>query len=266
MATTGLPEQVRHSARPVVPSRARRSRRGQSLVEFAIILPVFLLVVGAAIDLGRLFFAYVATENAAKEGAMYGSTNPRCDRVRQGCVDPGTVSWHIQQELTGVPSATHTAECLRGGTPVPMDVCDEGDAYRVTVSHSFALLTPILTPILGNSLQLTSRAVSLVVNEAFDPNATPIILPTPTPEPTAAPSATASPSASPSAAPSATPSPCTVPTFAGVRKNDAQAKWSNAGFTTRVQFASGSGNYVINTQSLQSGSGQACSASITVGP
>ena len=281
MASTGPSEQRRHAVpEPAAPAaapastapRGRRSRRsrGQSLVEFAIILPVFLLVVGAAIDLGRLFFAYVSTENAAKEGAMYGSTNPRCDRVRQGCVDPGTVSWHIQQELNGVPSATHTAECLRGGTPVSMDVCDEGDAYRVTVSHSFALLTPILTPILGNNLQLTSRAVSLVVNEAFDPNATPIILPTPTPVPTVAP--TASPSASPTvtsaptATPTATPSPCTTPSFAGVRKADAQAVWAAANFTTLVQFATGSGNYVINTQSLQAGSGQPCSVTITVGP
>ncbi|MDQ3880187.1 MAG: pilus assembly protein [Chloroflexota bacterium] len=240
----------------------RRRTRGQSLVEFAIILPVFLLVVGAAIDLGRLFFAYVSTENAAKEGAMYGATNPRCDRVRAGCVDPGTVTWHIQQELDRVPSATHTAECLRGGAPVSMADCDEGDSYRVTVSHSFALLTPILTPILGNNLQLTSRAVSMVVNEAFDPNATPIILPTPTATPTPPPSATPSATASPSAA----PTPCTVPSFAGARKTDAQNTWDAAGFSTTVQFAPGTGNYVIRTQSLQAGSRSACTASITVGP
>lgn len=250
----------------MVNRKPRRSSRGQSLVEFAIILPVFLLVLGAAIDLGRLFFAHVATENAAKEGAMYGATNPRCDQVRVGCVNPGTVSWHVQQELTGVSSVTHVAECLRGGAPISIDLCEEGDTYRVTVTHNFALLTPILTPILGNSLQLTSRAVSVVLNEAFDPSAPIISFPTalPTALPTVLPSASALPSASlpPGATP--TPAPCTVPNFSGVKKNSAQLVWTTAGFTTLVQFGPGNGNYTIQTQSLQAGSGAACSATVTV--
>ncbi len=156
-----------------------RSLRGQSLVEFAIVLPVLVLVIGGAVDLGRLFFAYVSTENAAKEGAMYGATNPRCDTPKLQCSDPNTVRWHVVNELTDVPSVSHTAQCRRGGAAVSVEACQEGDRYHVTVTHQFSLLTPILTPFFGGGLELTSEASAVVVNSAFDPNAAPQPIPSP---------------------------------------------------------------------------------------
>ena len=41
--------------------------RGQSLVELALILPIFLLLIAGAVDLGRLFYAYVAIVDASKD-------------------------------------------------------------------------------------------------------------------------------------------------------------------------------------------------------
>ena len=49
---------------------------GQELVEFAIILPLLLLIVFGAVDLGRLFHAYITISNAAREGARYGIIYP----------------------------------------------------------------------------------------------------------------------------------------------------------------------------------------------
>lgn len=146
-------------------------------MEFAIVLPVLILVLGGAVDLGRLFFAYVSTENAAKEGAMYGATNPRCDAPKTGCSDPNTVRWHVQNELTNVPAVSHTVACRRGGAAVAVTSCQEGDRYHVRVTHNFALLTPILTPIFGNGVELNSEAAAVVLNSAFDPNAAPAPLP-----------------------------------------------------------------------------------------
>ncbi len=146
--------------------RRHRSSRGQSLVEFAVILPVFILVVGGTVDLGRLFFAYVSTESAAKEGAMYGATSPQCDRPRGACPDPNNVRWHVMNELTNVRDVSERVECLRGVAVVPVVQCQEGDTYRVTVTHTFGLLTPILSPVLGSRIELTSRASALVINSA----------------------------------------------------------------------------------------------------
>jgi Flp pilus assembly protein TadG len=45
--------------------------RGQSLVEFALLLPMLLLLVLGAMDFGRLFFTKIVLTNAAREGANY---------------------------------------------------------------------------------------------------------------------------------------------------------------------------------------------------
>jgi len=77
--------------------------KGQSLVEFAIMLPVLLLIFGAALDLGRLFYVHVAIENAAKEGALYGASNPARDGPTADCSDPNNVRWHVETESIGIP-------------------------------------------------------------------------------------------------------------------------------------------------------------------
>jgi PKD repeat protein len=63
---------------------------------------------------------------------------------------------------------------------------------------------------------------------------------------------------------------CTVPAFGTYKKNQAQALWTGAGFTTQVQFQAGQGNYNIGYQSLTGGTidpqPAGCASVITVGP
>lgn len=57
--------------------RITGGERGASVVEFAIILPLFLLLIGGMVDLGRAFYTEVMLTNAAREGArsaMYSQT------------------------------------------------------------------------------------------------------------------------------------------------------------------------------------------------
>ncbi len=46
-----------------------RDHRGQSIVEFALILPVFVLVLVGVFDLGRGIYAFNTISQAAREGA-----------------------------------------------------------------------------------------------------------------------------------------------------------------------------------------------------
>jgi len=46
-----------------------RHQHGQSMVEFALILPLFVLFIIGVFELGRAFFSYIAITNAAREGA-----------------------------------------------------------------------------------------------------------------------------------------------------------------------------------------------------
>ncbi len=50
--------------------------RGQSLVEFALTLPILLLLVLGTIDLGMGFRTYIALTNAAREGARWVTVYP----------------------------------------------------------------------------------------------------------------------------------------------------------------------------------------------
>ena len=52
---------------------SRHREGGQSLVEFALVLPVILLFLVGIADLGRLYNSAVAVESAAREAADYGS-------------------------------------------------------------------------------------------------------------------------------------------------------------------------------------------------
>ena len=132
-----------------------------------------LILLAAAIDLGRLFYAYVAVENAAKEGAFFGSRNPLCDDSgNPNCANPNNVVWHVQNEATNIgPQFTTNASCLTpaGALVQPINDCVDGFTYRVTVSYPFRLITPILGSIVNQNLTLTSESRATVISDAFDP-------------------------------------------------------------------------------------------------
>lgn len=58
---------------------SRHRSRGQSLVEFALVVPVVLSLFVIAIDLGRAMSAYNQVGSMAREGALYGSLHPDDD-------------------------------------------------------------------------------------------------------------------------------------------------------------------------------------------
>jgi TadE-like protein len=52
------------------------THKGQSLVEFALLIPAFLLMTVMIFDLGRAVYYSSTIHNAAREGARYGIVNP----------------------------------------------------------------------------------------------------------------------------------------------------------------------------------------------
>ena len=49
--------------------KKRRCEEGQAIVEFAIVLPIFLLLVMGIMDFGWLFYNYISVENSARNAA-----------------------------------------------------------------------------------------------------------------------------------------------------------------------------------------------------
>jgi len=65
------------------PRRASR-RKGQSIVELALTIFLLMAFLAAAVDLGRVFYTYIAVENMVGEAATYLANNPNNDYVITG--------------------------------------------------------------------------------------------------------------------------------------------------------------------------------------
>jgi Flp pilus assembly protein TadG len=143
--------------RPGLVGRVRRhlrSRsRGQSLVEFALLLPVFMLFFATTLDLGRLAAAQLSVANAAKEGAFQAAQTPTDFNASNPCPaagDSNKILCRVQLELRGsgitVSPADIAVACSQTGCPKTM-----GSRVTVTLTGRFQLLTPILAPFFGGT-------------------------------------------------------------------------------------------------------------------
>ncbi len=136
-----------------MPQRPRvRRADGQSLVEFALVFPVFLLLLFGLIDIGRFVYSANALNQAAREGARFGSVGAwaeTCKANRETCVEAET-----KNRLAAVPGATATASCTRYLTTQNTWVgatggCRTNDLLAVEVKAKFQILTPIFGQLLN---------------------------------------------------------------------------------------------------------------------
>lgn len=188
-------------------NRARPNRaQGQSVVEFALVLPVLLMLLAATLDLGRLAFARVTLENAAREGAFQASKTPTSYAANTAC--PGDAATNLvicrtQLESLGSPISIAATDVAMTCNPTD---CSPGIGHNVTVNVTghFALLTPILAVFFGGSSSLALASTATAQIETLPTPGPGLPWPTPTPTP--------SPSASPSPTPSQTSGAgCTAP-------------------------------------------------------
>jgi PKD repeat protein len=142
---------------------SRQKSRGQSLVEFALVLPVFLLFVAAALDLGRVFYANISMNNAARAGAFEAAKNPASFGAGQSCdaSDAGRIVCRVQFEARNtaiaISNSDITATCNSGCADAV------GSTVTVTVKGSFQLVTPILSAVFGGqNIPLRSSATAQI--------------------------------------------------------------------------------------------------------
>jgi Flp pilus assembly protein TadG len=155
------------------------------MVEFVLVLPVMFLLIGAAVDLGRLFYSNVAVDNAAKEGALAGSRQPLCDSPGLTiCADPNNVTWHVNHEApnlidgAGNSLMSSTVACRQPDGTLVQSITDclDGYTYQVTVSMPFRLVTPLISALVPSTITLTKEAQATVMTDAFDPSGLEVLL------------------------------------------------------------------------------------------
>lgn len=98
--------------------------QGASLVEFALVALLLILLLAGVVDLGRAFHSYIVITNASREGARYGSHFPG---------HAAGIVAAVQQEAAG-NGMTLTADNVQVTVPNP---AHSGDTIRVEVSFDF---------------------------------------------------------------------------------------------------------------------------------
>jgi Flp pilus assembly protein TadG len=117
--------------------------RGQSLVEFAFVLPALLLVLFALIDGGRFVFATNELGNAVRQGARAGIVRDYADAQCQGLTRDQCAAAITRRQLIAMPgSPVVTVSCST-------DPCRPGALYTVTAATVVTFLTPAVGQYLG---------------------------------------------------------------------------------------------------------------------
>ena len=160
--------------------RPRGRERGQALMEFAIVLPVFMLMLLGITDVGRAIWATTSLNAAAREGARYaivhgGTMSDPCPVGPAGpdsntapdvtCLFPSPSKQYIYDAvraaaMAGGSNVTVTA-CYGAGCTGNTDTADNrrGTPITVTVTSQINLVAPSFVGITSFTVSGTSTMV-----------------------------------------------------------------------------------------------------------
>jgi hypothetical protein len=206
--------------------------RGQAMVEFALILPILILLLLLAVDFGRVFFGWVALNNAARIAANEAGLHPDAwdvtpdatlqalyrqnvidDMESINCAAPGGGAW----TTADIPDPAFRDQAGSFST----DPYEVGDHAQVTLNCEFQFLTPLVGALVGDPMTIAALAEFPVRTGEID--GIPIGGAVPTPTPGSCPGSSA-----------------IVPSLVGQTVAAARIAWSGAGFTGAFNPATGS--------------------------
>lgn len=122
-----------------------KSEKGQSMVEFALVLPVLILLLFGIIDFGRVFHAYLTIDHASREAARSASVGE----------DDATVLTVAVSNASSINLSPGQVSISPGGTK------NSGSEVNITITHHVNFLTPVISNLTG-PIDLTSSTVMRV--------------------------------------------------------------------------------------------------------
>jgi Flp pilus assembly protein TadG len=166
--------------------RIRQRSSAQAMVEFALALPLFVLLLLAMIDFARLLFTYVSLADASREMAraaaisrssnstvvnafnnyavIAGSANPQTDAVVVTVADQSCVTDQRQGNPCS-PTSTATVSCpmpVQQSCAIPSRTSAGGGYVEVDVTYTFAFNPLFQTGLAGVAEVSFMRPVSLL--------------------------------------------------------------------------------------------------------
>ncbi len=115
------------------PRRSGRSARGYALVEFALAIPLLLLLTVGLLDFGRAIYAYNTIANASRAANRVAIVDQNGAIVRQAAIDKAPALDISASDVTLTYSCTNKIGCLAS----------------VVVAYEFTPATPIVSAIVG---------------------------------------------------------------------------------------------------------------------
>jgi len=167
--------------------RAQRAQRGQALLEFALVLPIFAVALLGMIDIGRGIWANNAVANAAREAARYAAvhggscedtTSPGCSSANYCPVGPAPSTAAVPTASTNCPYPSPskqsiydkaTSFLIAGGSNAVITACygsgcsgntDNSNTYNVRGTPVTVTVRSEVPMILGTLLGLGPINVS----------------------------------------------------------------------------------------------------------
>lgn len=126
-------------------SNARPRGRGQALVEFSLVIPIFLVLMVGVFDLGRAVFAYNTLTNAAREGARLAIVNQHQPSIIERAKKQTAI---VELEVPNVTVGFYQVGL--DGTPDTTRPCTNPIAVGCLVAVSFEATYRPITPLIGN--------------------------------------------------------------------------------------------------------------------
>jgi Flp pilus assembly protein TadG len=153
---------------PAAKPRAFRfgALRGQSMIEFVLVAPLYFLLTFAVIDFGRMFFVQMSVQQAVQEAARYASTGqhlPDPNNPGQNLTRVASITQEVEQAAVGANVTSVQISSVAGGAG---SAGGPSDTVTVSVTTNLALMTPMVATFFpGGVYTFTSSAT--FKNEPF---------------------------------------------------------------------------------------------------
>lgn len=125
--------------------RSRKCESGAAAVEFALVVPLLLLLLFGIIGFGMIFAQNLALGNAARQAARFGAVEGKtCAQIKQMAVDEAiSVGMNGPSEISTSNVSVTVNGVACSGTTQPCDNSAVGASIRVIVPFTSELLIPI---------------------------------------------------------------------------------------------------------------------------
>jgi len=145
--------------------------RGQSMMEFVLVAPLYFLLTFAVMDFGRMFFMQMNLQQAVQEAARYASTgNHMADpnNPGQNLSRINSIIAAVQNSAVGANTTSVQISSLGGGMG---SAGGPGDTVTVSLTTNLKLMTPLVASFFPNGAY-TFTSSATVQNEPFSPSNT----------------------------------------------------------------------------------------------